>query len=357
MSIDGTAARRFALAAMLALGAPCGVAAINADVLAFPYAEGGYRSHPDDPAADNDWSGELGMDLFGTLNGGRFTSLAEVLITTEEQDVERLQFGWEMGQNTLWLGRFHNPVGYWNTECHHGAYLQSTIRRPGLAAFEDDSGLVPMHATGFLLQGSRSIGRRGLSYDLAVGLGPGYDSAAKSLDALNILRPGNGDHDYLGTVRLTYESEPAGNNRVGVFASAVNIPVADTASDQFKQRTIGIFAAGDISMVRLIAELQYVRTRLERSAEPGTASMAGGYVQFEYGLGADWDVYGRAEKLWEKAGPSYLELVPEATEAGLIGGIRYRFLGKNQLKLEIGKRQDPEDRHSEILLEWSAVVP
>jgi hypothetical protein len=361
MSIVPKAALRLAVSAMAALCASHGVAATSGDVLVFPQADGGYRWHPPqdpgDPDVGDDWQGEIGADLFGTLNSGRLSGLAEVLLSTEEQEVERLQVGWAMGQNTLWLGRFHNPVGYWNTECHHGAYFQSTIERPALAAFEDDSGVVPMHATGVLLQGYRSIGQRGLSYDIALGLGPEYDPDDEAMEALNVLRPGDGDHDYVGTARFTFESEPAGQNRVGVFASAADIPVADTVSDQFEQMAIGAFAAWDLSLVRVTAEVQHIRTRLDLSADPGTARMTGGYVQVEYELGSDWVVYGRGEKLREESGPSYLALVPEAIDAGVIAGLRYRFLGNNQLKLEVGRLKDAEERFGEVLLQWSAVLP
>jgi hypothetical protein len=342
---------------MLALCARDVVAATDADVLLFPRSVGGFQAGGADPADRNDWFGEIGVDLFGTLNAGRVTGLAELLVTNEEQEFERLQVGWVMDQDTLWVGRFHNPLGFWNTQFHHGAFLQPTIQRPGLADFEDDGGVVPMHATGLLLQGSRRIGDRGLSYDLAVGLGPGYDPTQQSLEALNVLRPASGEQDHLVTARLTYYTEPGGNNQVGIFASATNIPVVDTVSDHLEQNVIGAFTAWEFSLVMVTADLEYVRTKLDLSTDPGTAYMVGGYVQVEYALSADWAVYGRAEDTQERSGTSYLALVPDFTQARVLGGLSYRFLGQNLLKLEISTQKTVQDRFDSITLEWSAAFP
>ena len=45
-------------------------------------------------------------------------------------EIARFQAGWRFTpRTTLWMGRFHNPQGYWNTQYHHGTYLQTSISR------------------------------------------------------------------------------------------------------------------------------------------------------------------------------------------------------------------------------------
>ncbi len=87
-------------------------------------------------------------DLFYTRTGERFRFLAEYLLTDDEHDLERLQVGWQLSEATrLWLGRFHQSASYWNTEHHHGQFLQTSIYRPAIEEFEDTGSLLPSHTT------------------------------------------------------------------------------------------------------------------------------------------------------------------------------------------------------------------
>jgi hypothetical protein len=69
------------------------------------------------------------------------------------------------------FGRFHTPIGYWNTAFHHGAWLQTTISRPELFRFGGT--FIPVHFVGFLAEGNIPSGGAGLSYNAGVGNGRG----------------------------------------------------------------------------------------------------------------------------------------------------------------------------------------
>jgi hypothetical protein len=69
------------------------------------------------------------------------------------------------------FGRFHTPIGYWNTAFHHGAWLQTSISRPEMVKFGGT--FIPVHFVGFLAEGNIPSGGAGLSYSVGVGNGRG----------------------------------------------------------------------------------------------------------------------------------------------------------------------------------------
>src|SRR5437868_9576330 len=70
------------------------------------------------------------------------------------------------------FGKYHTPIGYWNTAFHHGAWLQTTISRPEMVKFGGT--FIPVHFVGLLAEGSLPSGGLGLGY--SVGLGNGRSS-------------------------------------------------------------------------------------------------------------------------------------------------------------------------------------
>jgi hypothetical protein len=69
------------------------------------------------------------------------------------------------------FGRYHTPVGYWNTAYHHGAWLQTTINRPDIVRI--GSTFIPIHFVGLLAEGAIPSGGAGLNYSFGVGNGRG----------------------------------------------------------------------------------------------------------------------------------------------------------------------------------------
>ena len=71
----------------------------------------------------------------------------------------------------LSFGRYHTPIGYWNTAFHHGAWLQTTISRPDIVRIGGT--FIPVHFVGFLAEGNIPSGGAGLSYSVGLGNGRG----------------------------------------------------------------------------------------------------------------------------------------------------------------------------------------
>jgi len=71
------------------------------------------------------------------------------------------------------VGRYHTPIGYWNTAYHHGLWLQTTVRRPEQVKF---GGIyIPVHFVGLVAEGKLPSGGLGLGYSAGVGNGRGED--------------------------------------------------------------------------------------------------------------------------------------------------------------------------------------
>lgn len=71
----------------------------------------------------------------------------------------------------LSFGRYHTPIGYWNTAFHHGAWLETTIDRPEIVKVGGT--FTPVHFVGFLAEGNIPSGSAGLAYSFGVGNGRG----------------------------------------------------------------------------------------------------------------------------------------------------------------------------------------
>jgi hypothetical protein len=67
------------------------------------------------------------------------------------------------------LGKYHTPIGYWNTAFHHGAWLQTTISRPQMVQFGGT--FIPVHFVGMLAEGNLPSGGLGLGYNVGIGNG------------------------------------------------------------------------------------------------------------------------------------------------------------------------------------------
>jgi hypothetical protein len=69
------------------------------------------------------------------------------------------------------FGKYHTPIGYWNTAFHHGAWLQTTIARPEMVQFGGT--YIPVHFVGVQAEGNIPSGWLGLGYNVGLGNGRG----------------------------------------------------------------------------------------------------------------------------------------------------------------------------------------
>jgi hypothetical protein len=128
----------------------------------------------------------------------------------------------------LSFGRYHTPIGYWNTAFHHGAWLQTTIARPDFVKFGGT--FIPVHFLGLLAEGNIPSGGAGLSYDF--GVGNGRDST--------ISRPGDaGDINNNRAWVANLYSRPAKlyglQMGVSVYRDKITLATPTPAGNQFRE--------------------------------------------------------------------------------------------------------------------------
>lgn len=337
---------------------------MDSDLMLFPALTGFARSTSGTQLPARRLRPEL--NVFYSTTRDRLQLLGEVLVRDDEQEIERLQAGWLMSpQATLWLGRFHAPLGLWNTDHHHGAYLQTSITRPGIMAFEDEGGVLPAHVTGLLAEGMLERGGGVLNYALGMGRGPGF--ADGELEPLVIGSSGSAGK-LAASARVSYRAELAGAHgpadmggelEWGGFVGQARIPVAGVAGlERIDQTTSGLFFLCEAERYRVIGELFHVSHRPQGPAGGARSAFSAAYVQPEFRAAHDWTLFARIEASSDARGDSYLGLFPHAVLRRAMAGAN-RLLGKRQaLKLELSRNERQDGlRFNELGLQWSMVYP
>jgi hypothetical protein len=271
-----------------------------------------------------------------------------------EKEFERAQLGWQFDPgNTLWIGRYHTPLGYWNTAHHHGAHLQTSISRPRIHEFEDEGGILPVHFFGLLLQGIQSNHEGALSYDVGAASGPTLSDGA--LEPVEVLAPQRwGKPSFVG--RLSWRPDAVGESEVGAFAAHTRIPVLDPIADEVGQTIAGAFANFDLGRWRVVGELFWVRDSFRST---GNASrFVVGMIEAEYRASDMWVLFARHEALGAGARDAYLDRFPDYPKARTVGGVRFDITHHQALTFEVARHERRDGViYTETALQWSTVFP
>ncbi len=350
-------------AAMLAATATAGetdpTAGSGQGELLFFGSAGTLLQHSDDPAYD---TSELivAMDVLGSWGAGRFRVLGELLLSTEEQELERLQIGWELRPDTyLWLGRFHQPASVWNARHHHGSYLQPSITRPAIEAWEDEAGVLPQHFIGLLAETRLPLGRSS-GVSLTAGFGAVASAKEQTVDPLKAFDFWDLEDRQSWSARVALLPDFADDDGIGVIASQSEIDLADTdyvgPATHADLQVLGIFAAWQHGVWRLDSALYAMRANFAGMGGERDEFSAG-YLQLKRELGKEISVLGRFEGSAGTAGSSYLALFPDFVEQRSLLGFRWDFMPQQALSAEFSRSMGRDSRFSEFRLQWSVVLP
>lgn len=306
-------------------------------------------------------------DILYTYNNDRFKFLGEYVWSDSENELERLKVGWQANDRTLlWLGRFHTTTKFWTTEFHHGQFLQTSISRPGLEEWEDESGPLPSHLTGVALQhdylrADQSV----LSFGLALGLAPKF--SGQELIPYDLL-DSQGGHEPAFNYRMTYRPDILSTNQFGLSVawndisvdSDSNLSLADLRT--IRQTTVGLYADWKWTAWRLMTSWMYFDNELQSLASVEKDEFAAAYVQGEYEASEDWTIFGRTEVAFGEDRSPYLQLLPAFVAHRHMLGVRWDFDEIQSLTLEIADTSTQgdnfmHDNFKELQLQWSAVFP
>lgn len=183
-------------------------------------------------------------------------------------------------------GRYHTPIGYWNSAFHHGAWLQTTTSRPEMVKF--GSKILPIHFVGLLAEGTLPDSKLGLSYRAGFGNGR-HANIGRAGDAGDI----NGDKAWMAQVQISPERYYGLVAGLGYYQDEV------TPGDRppIKEGTISAFAAWTRESPEIIVEyLQSDHESLANSADSG--DVRAWYAQLGYRLKGNknlWKPYARLE--------------------------------------------------------------
>jgi hypothetical protein len=315
------------------------------------------------PVNDDSW---IDADIIFGLTHDQFRVFGEYYVTPEEHEFERLQVGFEFVPETLlWLGRFHQPSSAWNTEHHHGRYLQTAVTRPSIENWEDEQGIIPQHITGALLESRRPIGA-----DAAIQISGGAGAAPAlghvGFDPITI---GNnpGKHGVSFTARLAYLPEYAGTSSAGLLYGHDQVYVRQPQQIQALNSrhavldVHGAYLDWSSRGWRTIGTLYYVDVALDQGAR--NQSFISGYLQLERQLDDHFTAFGRVEDSARMQHSSYVELFDEHDGDLDIAlrrqalGLRWDYARRQALSAEISHITSLQHSADELRLLWSAAIP
>lgn len=253
-------------------------------------------------------------------------------------DLERMQIGYTASDwMTLWAGRFHTPFGYWNTAFHHGAQLQTTIKRPQFLDFEDSGGILPVHTVGFWATGSGKTSGGRVGYDLYVGNAPTIKLGDPNVAGTGTLDPGLAGADGRGFTiggNLHFDFRGALEG-LSVGAHALTSKVVDSATtpDTTRLNMYGLWFVYLEDNWEVLAE-QYSFHNEDLSGTTGRHSSNAAYAQAGRQFGA-WTPYVRYELTsLDQADAYFAQQQTGGSYRRFVGGLRYDLNPKTALKLE-----------------------
>jgi hypothetical protein len=287
-------------------------------------------------------------------------------------DLERLNITRQLtsGVSVAW-GRFHTPIGYWNTAYHHGALIQDTVSRPTFLDFEDGNGAIfPTHIIGIMADGKVSTGGGDLNYMLAVGNGSSIDTTnpgATEIDVHNV-QDTQDKKMVVGAVNYKMSRVPL---QFGVFA--LHDPFAESGANTVTSPTAsGVGYGSDlIGMQVWGADVRYAAHGLDMIAESynisnkdkvfnsGTHKASAYYVQLGYRVSDTLKPIYRFENVDYSAKDPYFQYLGTPEGSRHVVALRYDLDDTNALKLEVSRFEPVQTgmkSYTAYALQWAFLM-
>lgn len=214
----------------------------------------------------------------GHLSAGlseRFSLFSEVSATASDDgynlEVERLFVRYDHSDLLkVSVGRFHTPLGFWNTAYHHGAWLQTSTKRPQIIKFGSE--IIPIHYVGLITEGWVPVRDWNVKYQVGIGNGR-YANIARAGDAGDI----NSNRAWLVSLSAKSLSLPI---RVG--ASIYGDRVSPSFTTDVDETILSGYLVWMGDRIQGIAEFHHLHHESDTGPEHDTSE--GFYVQASYRL-------------------------------------------------------------------------
>lgn len=292
--------------------------------------------------------------VVGHLNGvltDRLSIAVEATLTPRSSatvaTLERLIIAYDVSDAfKLSAGRYHTPVSWWNTQHHHGLWLQTSIDRPRMVRF--GTPLIPVHFVGFLAAGTLHLGGSTLAYE--AGAGNGRDPG--------LVGPGDaGEQD--GSVALVsglrFRPRGLAGLELGVHGYLDRVdPIGTTGP--VDERILGGHASWLANPEVVVEYLHFIH---EPEAGGGASTSDAFYVQVGLRLppGRTVQPYARFERVDIAAGDPLFSGLGLGYQ-GVIGGLRWDFASFAALKGEVRSEEVAgAQRATSFAMNASFVIP
>ena len=336
------------------------------------FADVSFTASVDAPEGSLGEESKNGNFAFGTLDLYLAQSLEDIDILVElvvEEgailDLERLTIGYTFEDSLkVRFGRFHTPIGVWNTAYHHGTQLQPTIARPEFLNFEDDGGILPVHTIGLYLSGRVRTEAGAIEYGAMYGNGP----AVTGEDGNIILTPNNiGDNNTNKAVaaHASIAPEAVKGLKIGVSGYLSNVQTDENAmidsdidSDiddpidpvDVDQTIIGAAISYSIADVGLMGEYFSIANKDNIADDSFTSSAY--YALLTYSIKDKWIPYVMYENMTADDEDPYFVALGTSDITRVSGGLRYNINYRSSIKGEI-RSNDQEDIVKDDTWTWT----
>lgn len=313
---------------------------------AFGFADINYVTG-DDTTTEGFVLGQLVGHAVALIND-RFNVFGEITATGRdseyELEVERVIAKYDFSDRfALSAGRYHTPIGYWNSAFHHGTWLQTSVNRPST------SRIIPIHFVGMELEGRFPESSLGLGYRIGVGNGR-HSEITRAGDAGDV----NGSRAF----NLSLYSRPISIANLNVGASYYSDRVTPATSVEVDEEIFSAYLAWENEVPEIIAEFVHAEHQA-RSGVGSTGDTDAFYVQAAYRLSGRFQnlkPYVRIEEVDVGSSDPLLSGLGLDYEAVVVG-IRYDFTPFAALKFEFHREEfDNRGKEDNFFLQLSMLV-
>ena len=301
------------------------------------------------------------VDTLFTVQKGPFRLFGEYLLSDHEGDLERFQLGWQATEDTvIWIGRYHQPTSVWNHDHHHGQYLQTSVSRPFLDEWEDLGGILPQHFVGMLIESGHQVFG---SWRLRVAVGGGLAPiiTTKGLEPFDLLHPDSEHHQVGYQARVSLH--PGGElseSGFGLVAATDELPTIGLATpplpglDHADLKLLGAFGIYAAADWKILATWYQAYEKLCSPLMCSSGNFGVGYVEAERHLPHDLTGFFRWEESADAGQTNYLKLFPMMVRQRDVIGLRWDFISRQAVTLQLSDTNTLNGHFKDIRLQWSA---